>query len=443
MIRARAIRRRFPLAAPDATRAVARLRDDLVAIGPRLVATLGTSGVVAVLGLLSGAVAARDLGPEARGQLAMLLLWPQLFCTVGNMGVDLAATYLSADPARRHRVPATLGAIATAQTAVLVPAYLLTMPLVLEGSAETRDSLYLATLIPLYLAGNYAVGALMGWQNFRAFNIVRIATPLLYTAGIVALATSDRLSPGTAAATFVVANGTADLLAMLMLWRQAGVGTADADIARDAIAYGIKAHAGRLSPAALGVDAIVVALFLSSRDLGLFVAATAFLAAPRLITAALSMVFFPHVSASHLAGEPARLRAMAMAYALGAIVPALVLAAFARPAVVGLFGAEYAGGVPVLQLLSISALALALRAFPSDLLRGRGRPGLTSIAEAASWVAFLALAAGGAWLGGVEGVAAGAAIAGVLSLAITTAMAYRCGAFALSGDSPAEMEAAA
>ena len=426
MIRTRRLRR-----TPGA-RAVAfglPFAGDLAALAPRLAGTLGASGVVAMLGLASGAIAARDLGPEGRGQLAMLLLWPQLFCTLGNLGVDLAATYLSADPARRTRLPLTLFALGAGQSLLLVPAYLLLMPFVFDGRVVTRDAMLLSSLIPLYLTGCYAAGALGGWQNFRALNAVRIATPLLYTAAIVALAAGGRLSPGTAAAGFLAANGTADVLGIVLLLRQAGHGVAEAQLARETLAYGLRGHLGRLSPQALGIDAVVVSLVLSTRDLGLFVAATAFLAAPRLLTASLGIVVFPHVSAAHLNGERPRLRAMGALYAAAAVVPSLALLAFAHPALTLLFGSEYGGAATVLRLLAVASLALSLRAFPLEVLRGTGRPGLTSVSEALSWAMFLSGVVAGTALAGLEGVAAGVAVASVASLGVTGALASRGGVF--------------
>jgi hypothetical protein len=65
--------------------------------------------------MVSGTIAARVLGPGSRGDLAMLLLWPQLVVTVGMLGVELAATYYSADKRRRGRVPATALTIAAVQ----------------------------------------------------------------------------------------------------------------------------------------------------------------------------------------------------------------------------------------------------------------------------------------------------------------------------------------
>jgi len=50
-------------------------------------------------------------------------------------------------------------------------------------------------------------------------------------------------------------------------------------------------------------------VLLSSRDLGLYVAASAFLAAPALVASSIGMVVFPQVSATHQSGERPRLHA--------------------------------------------------------------------------------------------------------------------------------------
>jgi len=408
----------------------AAIRDELVAMAPRLVATLGTSGVVAVLGIASGVIAARTLGPSSRGDLALLLLWPQLFCTVGNMGIDLAATYLSANPVRRANAPATLIAVALAQSLVLVPLYLLLMPFVFDGARLTGAAMLMATLIPLYLGGAYCVAALGGMLDFRAFNVVRFATPALYVATIVALALTGTLSAITAAAGFVLANGVADALAFVLLCRKVTFARPDIALAKSALAYGARAHVGRLSPQSLGADAIIIALLLSSRDLGLFVAAAAFLAAPRLLTASVSMVAFPQVSAAHVAGVRPKLRALFTLYVLAATLPAIALFTLASPIVALLFGGEFGGAAPVLRLLALSAMAMSLRAFPLEVLRGVGRPGITSIAEIANWGLFVVAVPAGVAIGGLQGAAAGVAVSSFGSLAVIAVLSMRSGVFA-------------
>jgi O-antigen/teichoic acid export membrane protein len=402
---------------------------ELQAVLPKLAGTLGTSGAGAALGLVTGTIAARALGPSQRGDLAQILLWPQLIITLGNMGIELAAVYLSGDPARRRNVPATLLVVSLVQAAVLLPLFFAVMPLLLARHALMKEALMMAPLIPLYLVGAVAIDVLAGRLRFGAFNLVRITLPVLYCAGLIALALSGRLSPLSAALTFLCAHAAGDFLALFLVWRGYGLGRFDRGIAKDALHFGLRAHLGRLSPQALGIDMAIIALMLASSDLGLYVAAAAFLAAPSLVAASIGMVVFPQASAAHQAGEKQELRA-AFALQVAAVLSlSAVMFVFAHPLLTLLFGHQYAGATAAMRLLAVGAVAVYIRQFPMDVLRGVGRPGLTSVAEAANWVIFLAIVPLGGYLGGLVGIAAAVAIAGYLSLAVLTVLAWRSRAF--------------
>jgi O-antigen/teichoic acid export membrane protein len=139
------------------------------------------------------------------------------------------------------------------------------------------------------------------------------------------------------------------------------------------------------------------------------------------------MVIFPQVSATHQAGERSRLGVTFALYA--AVVVAIAAALFvAAPHVVTLFfGDAFARSATALRWLSIASVALALRSFPIEVLRGIGRPGLTSIAEGANWVLFLSIVPAAAVLGGLTGTAAGVAIASSASLGVLIVLAARAG----------------
>jgi O-antigen/teichoic acid export membrane protein len=287
-----------------------QLRDELRTVAPRLAGTLGASGAAAVLGLVSGTIAARGLGPDGRGDLAQLLLWPQLFATLGILGVELSAIYFSGDERRRPDVPATLLVVAAAQSMVLLPLYVIVIPVVFAGSDLMKEALMMAPLIPMYLFGAVAIDCLAGRLRFGAFNAVRILLPVTYCGGVVAVAATGALSSTSGALVFMLAHAAGDVLALLLVVRGSGLGSFNAQLARDALHFGVRAHFGRITPASLGVDIAVIALMLSSsRDVGLYVAAAAFLAAPNLVASSIGMVVYPHVSASHQSGRPQRFQA--------------------------------------------------------------------------------------------------------------------------------------
>ncbi|MEX0750239.1 MAG: hypothetical protein WD359_05465, partial [Dehalococcoidia bacterium] len=151
------------------------------------------------------------------------------------------------------------------------------------------------------------------------------------------------------------------------------------------------------------------------------------LMAPQLLMSSMSIVVFPHVSATHQSGERPRVHATFAAYAAGAVAMSALLFVLAGPAVDLLFGGEFAGATSALRLLAIATVARALRQFPLEVLRGIGRPGLTSIAEAANWLLVLTAVPAGAAIGGLQGAAAGVVVVSYGSLAVLAALTIRAG----------------
>jgi O-antigen/teichoic acid export membrane protein len=103
------------------------------------------------------------------------------------------------------------------------------------------------------------------------------------------------------------------------------------------------------------------------------------------------------------------------------------LFALADPAVDLLFGASFAGAAGALRLLAFAMVGRALRQFPMDVLRGIGRPGLTSLAEASNWALVLTAVPAGAAIGGLQGAAAGVVVVSYGSLAVLTLLTMRAG----------------
>jgi O-antigen/teichoic acid export membrane protein len=399
---------------------------ELSHLAPRLAGTLGTSGASVALGVVSGTVAARVLGPSSRGDLAQLLLWPQLIVTLGIIGVELACTYFSSDERRRRNMPATALSIAAAQSVVLVGVYLVAVPFVFSSSIRA-EALMMTPLIPLYLAGACSIACLSGRLRFAAFNVVRITLPILYSALIVALAAADALSSATAAGAYLGAHAASDLLALFLIWRENGLGRFERTLAREAVAYGARAHFGRMAPQSLGLDILIISLMLSSHDVGLYAAAAAFLSLPNLVAYSVGLVVFPSVSATHRAGARPEITATFALHAVAIACISVALIAAAGPAVTLLFGGDYGGAVPALRFLAIAALATSLRSFPLEVLRGVGRPGLTSIAEAANWLLFVVALPIGAATYGLPGAACAMAIAAFASLGVLGVLVLRSG----------------
>lgn len=404
----------------------------------RLGATLGGGVGIAAFSIVGGIVVSRSLGPVGRGELALLLLWPQLLSTLGNIGVDLGSTYYSADVRWRRNVPTTVLVLALAQASLIVPAYLLLVPVLFRTAHMGTLPLWLAVLIPIDLCALYLVHALNGRHDYRAFNVVRFSMSPTYTLGVVALALGGRLTVMSAAVTFVVSNAVITLFAAVLTTRRYGVGRWDSVLARNIVGFGLRGHLGRLAPQAVGADVVIVALVLSPRELGLFTAAIAFLGVGRILVGSIGLVVFPEMRAAMLEG--ASVRRIREMIGLTVVVMALLavgLAVVGGPIAALVFGGRFRSAGVIAAILAVGETARGAYVLMLEGVRGAGRPGLTSVIETCNWVVFAGCVGGAALLGGLMAIASGVAFASSFSLVLLGVLAGRTGALSfLSAGSP-------
>ncbi|MCH7540941.1 MAG: hypothetical protein IH999_11195, partial [Proteobacteria bacterium] len=55
------------------------------------------AGAIQLSNLASGILAARLLGPEGRGELAVIILWPSLIAALGALGITESVIYHTAN----------------------------------------------------------------------------------------------------------------------------------------------------------------------------------------------------------------------------------------------------------------------------------------------------------------------------------------------------------
>jgi O-antigen/teichoic acid export membrane protein len=394
-------------------------------LAPRLLQTFGSSLAVVAFSVVSGVVLARGLGPTGRGELALLLLWPQLLSTLGNLGLDLGATYFSADRLRSAHIPAAVIRLALRQSLVVVPVYLALWPLVFRGAGLGLYPLLMALLIPVDLVAIVVTACLNGRHDYGAFNTVRSSMAPVYAVAVGVLLLAGGLTVGRAAAAYLAANTLLAAFGVALLRRRHGLGSFDASLAREVRRFGLRGHLGRLSPQGLGIDVVIVALVLSRHDLGLFTVAIAFLGGVRLLSTSAALVVYPHVSSAHLGGAPQKVRSTIVLTVCAAAASALVLWFLAGPLVTGFFGARFSGAAHVLRLLALGEIARTAYLLLIEALRGLGHPGLTTIAESANWLVFLAAVTLGAAAGGLIGLAFAIALASFLSLGLLLVISWR------------------
>lgn len=373
--------------------------------------------------LITGILAARLLGPDERGQLALLWIVVLTIVQVGMAGFPLALTFEIAQGVAARRVLRIAYPVAASQLAVAILVYGLAAVTVLDGSVPWLPIVLTAAILPAWLAQGYALAALQGMKSFRALQVLRMLAPTLYTALLVGGIAAGETSLEYVTGAWVVAYSISGVITLAALQRllpesreesSGDHGPSVKGMAR----FGLAGFLGSVSPTeTFRVDQLIVGLVLSTTDLGLYVAALAFCNLPRFLAQGLGLVAYPRVAAET---EPERQRSLVWRFtAIGTLAAVLVAApvvALAEPLMSFAFGDAFASAAPTMQILVGGTVFLCARRLLSDGLRGAGAPGAGSWAEGLSLVALVPALLVFVPPYGLEGVALALALTYLLSL---------------------------
>jgi O-antigen/teichoic acid export membrane protein len=341
--------------------------------------------------LVSGVLAARILGAEGRGHLALFWLVALSLSQLGTLGLPLAAAYwIAKDPASARSITRSLLWPAGLQVVTLLALQAVALYLIVHNEdADVRTAAILTLgVVPGAIAYQYALAILQGQGRFGAFNFLRLIPPVLYSAGILALFLADSGDLPSLAAVWMAGY----LLAGLAGARFAAAGLPQRNGVvpdrSEMLKFGLKGVLGSVTPVeTLQVDQAVVGIFISPTALGLYVVGLAFTNLPRLVAQSIGIVAYPHVARQP--DTDAAWRTMWKFFLLAVAACGLLVAAL--EATVGwlvpfFFDEEFADSVGLARVLLIAALLISVRRVLADGARGLGLPGLGTLAEVVGWV---------------------------------------------------------
>ena len=130
--------------------------------------------------VISGILVARALGPEKRGYLALLVVFPIILSQLGSFGLPQAATYfIASNPDDARIVYNRLKMPFFVQLFLLVIIHLIIISLYIRNEPkEVIIAGYLSlAVIPGLLAQQYSLAILQGCQMYRPFNKTTISWP--------------------------------------------------------------------------------------------------------------------------------------------------------------------------------------------------------------------------------------------------------------------------
>jgi O-antigen/teichoic acid export membrane protein len=401
---------------------------------------VGTGFAIQAVLILTGTLVARMLGPDGRGYLAALILWPWVITLFGNLGIPSALTYAIARDSSASRTLARWGlGFALPQAVVLTALQAVWLLVILNGDPpEVRAAGWLTlALVPALLAQQYGLGLLQGHLRLRLFNGLRLLPWALYALGVAVLFAvgEDAIRPiiGVLLTGFLI-SGSACLVNGLRASR--GDGTPSVD-RRFLLSFGLR---GLFSSfAAVNVfrpDQAVLALFLSPAALGLYVVGLAFTNLPYFVAKSVGLITFPWVASRSVKADARRTMWSLLWVTTGiAVVIVACLCATAHWLVPFFFGGEFTDAVGVTYIVLPGMIFLSARRVLSEGLKGRGYPLVGTIGELLSlaWAAVALAVFVPLW--GIYGAAIALSSSYVVSLLLLLALAARHGELESAGRS--------
>jgi O-antigen/teichoic acid export membrane protein len=352
-----------------------------------LSASLLASATVQGLNIASGVLIARTLGPQGRGELTAVLLWPFALAVVGSLGITESATYYAArQGTSTGSLVGTLFAFGIAQSAVLVSIGVLVIPRVLSGhSTSTVDSalLFLA-VIPLSLFSLYLMGLLNGLHRYGWFQALRLIVIAGTVVGLAICRLADALTVRTAVIVYLVAHVLTLAVAVVGTSRSvSGDLRFDGHLLRELVAYGLKSHSSNV-PSMLNerLDQLVISIFLAPARLGLYVIAVTMTSLTNLIGASVSFVALPAVARLPPGKERTTAARRFILFTLVASATVTIPVLLFTGQLIGLFfGDSFRGATTVCRVLLLATVILSTTRAVGAILKGINRPLDAGIAE--------------------------------------------------------------
>lgn len=359
-----------------------------------IVYTIGGQLGIQAIGLGTGVLIARLLGPDGRGQLAAIITWASMLAYLGNLGLPVAFAYASARyPQERHQLFGNGAVMASAQCLLLALFGWIVLPKILAAhGAEVGHLavLYLWAYVPFNFVGLYANAIQQGSGQYGSFNAVRLTVPLGYAFVLLLLWAVNSFSVVGVVLANLVGTVLAAILALGLtlptlrrVASESGIGWLDVKNLRRDLRYGLSAQIGTLQPfSGLRIDVLALTLMTTTHELGLYVAA---LAGANLIRAqgyALGQVVLPEVAGNKDVRRQKQIiwRIAALA-AAGAAIAAIVTVLWPQDLLQFVYGSEFVSAATTLEILVLAGAVKAVERVLADGLRGMGRPSVSTKGE--------------------------------------------------------------
>lgn len=263
-------------------------------------------------GVVTSLLTAWALGPEGRGDLAVIVLYPNIVALIVGFGLPQAHRYILArDPENVSPLfsnalvfAAFAGILALAAAEFIVPSLI---------GARSETVMWLVRIylinIPLALLYDLMAGMLEGSRQFKSAALARIIFFGIQLTAYLSLWTFGYLTIYTAAFTMIVAQAANTLTAIESVRRVLRPGwKPNWTIWKNTINYGLKYHLGTVTSfTTLRLDQMMLGGMATSVEIGLYVVAVRLSEITTVLASSVSEVLMPEVAASKHAEQSVQL----------------------------------------------------------------------------------------------------------------------------------------
>ena len=385
--------------------------------------TFTATAATRCLGIVSGILAARLLGPSGRGELAVIIFLPMLLVPLGELELPRSVAY---EVSQTEEIPSA--AIATGFWLVLglgaIQAFLLAVLLPLYLPADKLHLLPASRWFMIYLPATYITATLMGSDQgkgrFGRFSFLLALPGALYAAAIVAAWAVGRITPSAFATGLLIATLATTAVRVSMEGSVLVFTWPDWGVAQRLLTRGV----GYYLPAIAGfvlyrADMFILVRTAPSEAIGLYAVAQAISMGQ--IGAVIPFVHVSFAAVAQEGNQEAAFTALAHHFRLAQLATvgtALVTATFTPWAIRVLFGSSFAGAATAAYFLIGASVFWGMSQVLEQGLRaaGHSRPGFFS--NLAGLVLLVTVGIPECLRGGIDGLAATVLASQTLNLAI-------------------------
>jgi O-antigen/teichoic acid export membrane protein len=348
-----------------------------------------TNGLMLGMNVLAGILTARALRPDGRGQLAAILLWPQLVGYACAFSMAPAFLYYaSKEPENRRFV--TGGALAVSALGGLLGMLvgMCAMPVLLSTAAPQtlQFARYMMVFSPLAAVGTVLIAALQQQGKFRLYNRFRYLPVAATLLGLLSLLLLGRMTPRTAALAYLLPG--IPVFAVLGWWvrRQFNPSLRHAaQVSPRLLGYGARAYGGEVAGTLVAqLDKVLLVNLLTASHFGIYVVVFNLSRMLTTFSSAVAPVLLPRTAGK--AGP----EVLAMTNrALTSTMPILFACAAAFVVAGGAvlrfwYGADFAAGYAGLCILVVEAVVGSVAYITMQPFFALNRPGVVTIINALS-----------------------------------------------------------